>query len=367
MRITLVYHQFLRRGGLEGYLLEFVRRLHAAGHSLRLVANRIDDEGNALAEEVHLIPQAWNRTATMRRFAEESARVVENLRDGPVLGFGRTWAQDVHRAGGGCHLVYSGMLPWWKRWRPRNRLELGLERRLYTGGRTRLFVVNSRMVAAELQRHYDVPASRIRVIHTAVDSSRWRPGDPEEREAVRRQLGLPDDRPVLLFASLDHRRKGLDTLIRALSAVPDALLLVAGKPVGRWRAAIDRAGLAPRVRELGNIDLLPAYRAADWFVHPTRYDACANTVLQSLACGLPGIISASDGASEFIRHGQNGFVLADPADDAALAGLIRDALQIPAGVRAGMSESARETAAALTWEAHLDAWMDAISGVGDGH
>jgi hypothetical protein len=56
VRLALLYHQFITRGGLEGYLREFAAQLQAAGHELVLVTSRIDEPMRALAAEVRLIP-----------------------------------------------------------------------------------------------------------------------------------------------------------------------------------------------------------------------------------------------------------------------------------------------------------------------
>ena len=56
MRLALLYHQFITKGGLEGYLREFAGQLQAAGHELVLVTSRIDEPVRALAAEVRIIP-----------------------------------------------------------------------------------------------------------------------------------------------------------------------------------------------------------------------------------------------------------------------------------------------------------------------
>ncbi|MDB6071486.1 MAG: glycosyltransferase family 1 protein [Verrucomicrobiales bacterium] len=364
MKIAILYHQFVRRGGLEGYLREFSARLSEAGHELVIVTSRIDEEIKPPGSDVRIIPHALTSRGTLAKFAERSAAMVPDLKKevDAVLGFGRTWRQDVHRAGGGCHWHYSKMLPWWKRWKPKNQLELSLEKKLYTGGETRRFVVNSSKVRAELAEAYQVPGDRVSVIHTAVDSTRWRPADPAEgRAELRKKLGIPDDAPALLFVSLDHRRKGLAPLLGALRQVPEARLWVAGQSLDSWQGEIDRAGLTKRVTGLGRTDPLPWCQAADWFVHPTHYDACANTVLQSMASGLPGLISTGDGASEFIREGTNGFLLTEPGNADALADKLKTALAVDAASRLAMGRAARETMLPLTWSAHLEKWMHAIN------
>ncbi len=360
MRLALVYHQFVKGGGLEGYLGEFAGELRAAGHELVLVASRIDEAARALADEIRLIPPGLSSRGTLARFAERSAALVPDLGVDAVLGFGRTWRQDLHRAGGGCHWHYSRMLPWWKRARPKNQLELALERRLYVGGETRHFIVNSAKVRGELEEAYQVSPERVSVIHTAVDAQRWQPAaDPAARAALRRALGMKEEEPQLLFASLDHRRKGLGTLLRALVEVPQAHLWVAGQSLDSWRGSIWRLGLAARVREVGRADLRPWYQAADWFVHPSYYDACANTVLQSMASGLPGVISAADGASEFVREGVNGAVLRDPSSAEELAERLRWALARASEERAALGSAARATVLPLTWAAHMERWIEA--------
>jgi len=271
-----------------------------------------------------------------------------------VLGFGRTWSQDIHRAGGGCHALYSGLLPWWRRWALKNQVELALERRLYQGGETRHFVVNASPVAEQLHRVYGVPRDRISVIHTAVDTERFSPAPQCEEDSGE----PPASRPILLFVSSNHRRKGLPAILQAMASVPEADLWIAGARLSRRdRRFLATAGLHGRVREWGEVDdLVPLYRQATWFVHPTLYDACANTVLQSMACALPGLISVADGASEFIQDGENGLLIRDPADPHQLGELLRFALSLPADRRDTIGAAARRTVEPLTWSSHLDAW-----------
>ncbi|MFN0127313.1 MAG: glycosyltransferase family 4 protein, partial [Verrucomicrobiales bacterium] len=288
------------------------------GHEVRLVTARTDETAERLGLEVTRIGLVgvpkWARLWVFARKAAKAHRRAGEV----VLGFGRTWKQDIHRAGGGCHALYSELLPWWRRWGLRNRVELALERRLYRGGETRWYVVNASPVAGQLARRYGAPESRLVVIHTAVDTERFSPGPSDGR--TRHDLRAPGGPPVFLFISSNHRRKGLPGLVKALALVPDAHLWVVGAGLSaRDGRLVQRAGVSDRVRAWGEVeDLVPWYREADWFIHPTLYDACANTVLQSMACGLPGLISVADGASEFVRDGENGYLLRDPGSPAGL-------------------------------------------------
>ncbi len=346
VRLALIYQQIVSRGGLERYLLGLMSRLKARGHQLEAVAAVTDGALELQGVPVHRVPLGGvPRTLRQWEFSRRAARVRTEAE--LTLGFGRTVVQDVHRAGGGCHARYSRLLRWHRRWSVKNRLELALERRLYTSGRTRHFVVNAAPIAQQLQSIYRVPAERFTVIHTAVDTAHFRPdeGRPENK------------RPVLLFVASHHRRKGLDALLRALATVPGADLWIAGASLGSYAGMVARLGLGDRVKALGDVrDMAALYRQADWFVHPTLYDACANTVLQSMACALPGLISVEDGAHEFIADGSNGLLLRDPSRPEAVATALRHALGLSTAERRALGDAARATVLPLTWDAHVDAW-----------
>ncbi|MFN0125738.1 MAG: glycosyltransferase, partial [Verrucomicrobiales bacterium] len=79
-------------------------------------------------------------------------------------------------------------------------------------------------------------------------------------------------------------------------------------------------------------------------------------VLQSMACGLPGLISVADGASEFVRDGENGYLLRDPGSPAGLRAAMHHALALAPEARAQMGRTARATVLPLTWEAHVASW-----------
>lgn len=368
MRLGLIYHQFVLRGGLEGHLIEFAARLNAQGHELHIVAADIAPEIEGR------IKAAWHRVALPRgspllrmwQFERVASRLAMELPVDATIGFGRTTTHDVHRAGGGCHLVYSELLPLLKRWSPKNRFELHLEKRLYTSGRTRRFVTNSAQVAAQLHAAYGTDRSLFRVIHTAVDSERFRPAQDRAalREKVCGQLRSDASRPVFLFVSLSHRRKGLDVLLDIWPEVDADLWIVGQSPSARHVRKIRRLGIEGKIRCIAaQSNLTSLYQAADWFVHPTLYDACANTVLQSMACGLPGLVSVNDGAIDFLRDGVNGFRLGQPGEGSAVLETVRKVLGTGEEARCALGQEARRTMLPLTWEAHLSQWLDVLNEV----
>jgi UDP-glucose:(heptosyl)LPS alpha-1,3-glucosyltransferase len=365
MKLGLIYHQYRLAGGLEKYLVEFTRRLRAAGHDLHVLTSEVaDNVRQSLDVKWHEVPRPKG-SPLMRlwHFDKVARREALALPVQATIGFGRTTVHDLHRAGGGAHAMYSRLLPWYKRYSPKNLLELRLEKQLYQGNGTSTFVFNSARVMAQISGLYPASLEKGHVIYTPVDCETFRPAEDRKkhREAICQQLKTDPWRPIGLFVSLSHRRKGLDTLLKAWKGL-DATLWIVGKPLGpEWLKQIETLGLKDRIRALPVSNELPAlYQAADWFVHPTQYDACANTVLQSMAAGLPGLISTQDGAVDHVNDGENGFLMRSPRDPAAVHALLKQAFELDPDARAEMGRRARETMLPHTWEAHLAGWMPRI-------
>ena len=73
-------------------------------------------------------------------------------------------------------------------------------------------------------------------------------------------------------------------------------------------------GLEKRVRFLGAwedmADLLPL---ADIYLQPSEHESFGLAALEAMSAGVPVMITNVGGPGEFVRHGENGFLL-DPED-----------------------------------------------------
>src|SRR6266550_1811894 len=205
-------------------------------------------------------------------------------------------------------------------------------------------VAGGNYAAAELARAAGRPLD-IATIPPGVDTQRFVPVPEQERPVIRRNLGLPEDGPLVVNVGRLVPRKGADVLIEAVARLrpthPDLTLAVAG--AGRDRQRLERLATRRRapVRFLGRVadDRLPAlYACADVFAAPNRarwggleQEGFGIVFVEAAACGIPQVAGYSGGAPEAVVDGETGLLVERPGIPSevasALERLIGDPLE----------------------------------------
>lgn len=125
------------------------------------------------------------------------------------------------------------------------------------------------------------------LIPNGIDLTRFSPG-PD----ARTRFGLSQHRPIVLMVSALIASKRVADGIRAVAAVPDAHLVVAGD--GALRGEIDRLAATLLPGRFTRLTVAPAdmpalYRSADAFLHLSLLESFGNVFVEAMACGLPVI------------------------------------------------------------------------------
>ncbi|WP_322768773.1 glycosyltransferase family 4 protein [Frankia sp. Cr1] len=180
-------------------------------------------------------------------------------------------------------------------------------------------------------------ARRTQVIRNGVDTDAMRPGaaDPE----IRAQLAADPSAPVVLALSRLDPRKGVDTVIRAVAALPGRFactqLAVAGTPsldpahAGTLRE-LGASLLGLRIRFLGpRTDVADLLRACDALVLASSLEGLPLSVLEAQACGTPVVAFPTAGIPEIVTDGVTG-LLARTGDVDDLARRLSELLGDPA-------------------------------------
>jgi glycosyltransferase involved in cell wall biosynthesis len=201
-----------------------------------------------------------------------------------------------------------------------------------------------------------IPGDRITVHYTGVDKTLFA---VRERAAAKAALAIRGPLIVSVGALID--RKGQGYVIDALSALPEATLVLIGK--GEDEAALKAKaaalGVVDRVQFIGS---LPPVVVADWLAAadvmtlPSASEGLANAWVEALASGTPVVTCDVGGASELFDRPEAGKLVA------------RDAGQVASAISTLLSDPPARDAVAATverfsWEANTAALYAHLRGL----
>jgi 1,2-diacylglycerol 3-alpha-glucosyltransferase len=221
--------------------------------------------------------------------------------------------------------------------------------RSWTGRHYRLVLCNGTM-AVESFEHLDhvqqlSPAALEVVLGLGADSKRhsvlplgfhigrsFAPASPDERAGLRRALGLPADRPIVLsVAALNDHHKRLSYLIEEIARLPEPrpFLVLAGQQEEETPPirALAHELLGPdnhAIRTVPQREVADLYRASDVFVLASLGEGLPRALIEAMSHGLPCITHAY-GVPEFVL-GPHGW-MGDLTEAGALAPLVSRVLE----------------------------------------
>lgn len=369
MKIAIIRQRYNPYGGAERFVERALGALASEGAAVTLITRSWDGAPREGFAQLTCNPKysrlLGGRSARDRSFA---ACAQTAMAEG---GFDITQSHEripgcmIFRAGDGVHAawlahrgrVLSPLQRGLQGLSPYHRYVVETEKAMFAHPALRAVICNSQMVADEIWRFYGVDRSKLPVIYNGVDTAVFHPGLAAEFRALTRlQAGIPADAPVLLFVGSGFERKGVPQLLRAFALAQNKathlVIVGADRKLKAMQALAGKLGLNGRAHFTGPLkDVRNWYGAADGFVLPTLYDPCPNAALEALACGLPIVTSTTCGAQEWVKAGENGWVV-DAVNETELAGRLDD-LAALAG-NAAARAAARASAEPLTLPAMAD-------------
>jgi glycosyltransferase involved in cell wall biosynthesis len=196
-----------------------------------------------------------------------------------------------------------------------------------------------------------ISSDRIKVQYNGVSHEQFFVRD---RTRCRLDLGLPLDRPIVLYVGNLEKVKGPDILIDAFARLvedtrskPLLAFAGAGSIMPSLQKSVRQRGLDDQVRWVGrrSHNEIPVWLgAADLLCLPSRMEGCPNVVIEAFASGRPVVGTAVGGVPELIEHNRG--ILVPPEDPAKLATGLAEALE-----RDWDAETISRSVAGFTWEA----------------
>lgn len=186
-------------------------------------------------------------------------------------------------------------------------------------------------------------------IHNGIDTDYFSPHavSASSVNALRKSLGIPDHCRVICHIAAFRQEKGQQLLLEAFNALksrnPDVHLILAGE--GALKSVV-----AERVRTLQLTDCVhlpgalqdvrPLLALSDWSVLPSLSETFSMAMLESLAMGVPMVVTDVGGAREAILPGETGY-LAKANDIESLTNALQTALANPNRDSLGVNGRAR--------------------------
>ena len=178
----------------------------------------------------------------------------------------------------------------------------------FVASRCAKVIAISRYVQRLLRDMYQLESQ---VIHNGVDPEIYHPILPGDRTKLRVALGLPRDKPIILFVGRLYPYKDPLTLVRSLSPllsqIPNAFLSIVGEgPLKETMVAeTSRMNLhrsVQFVRHLSNADLVKMIQASDVYVSTAPAEMFGFSVLEAMSCGIPVVAAKSGGPVETLAE-----------------------------------------------------------------
>ena len=180
-------------------------------------------------------------------------------------------------------------------------------------------IVSTKSELEDIRKLYGILDEKIKVIPPGVNLELFRPMNKIES---KKSLGLYDNNVILYVGRIDPI-KGLYTLLDSVFNLNDSynikLIIVGGElnksqdliNLQNYTADKNKSHIVDFVGIVDQSNLPIYYNAADLFLLTSYYESFGLSVLESLSCGTPAIVSNVGGLSNLIDNGVNGYLVND--------------------------------------------------------
>ena len=319
--IAFCLFKYFPYGGLQRDFLRIALETQTRGFNIKIYT--LEWEGDIPAGfEVIVVPvSAVTNHSRYRKYHAWVCSDLEKCAVERLVGFNKMPGLDVYYAADSCYEDKAQhQRSWAYRRTPRYELFSEFEESVFSrDSKTEVLMISSVQVPL-FQRYYGTRTERIHLLSPGIARDRIAPANRVDiREDFRREMDLDDDEILLLMIGSGFITKGLDRILIAMSALPQAILdrtrLIAigqDNPGAFSRMAL-KLGLAGQVTILKGRDDVPRFlMGADLLVHPAYVENTGTVLLEAIVAGLPVIATDICGYAPYIEQADAGRLIPAP-------------------------------------------------------
>jgi len=206
-----------------------------------------------------------------------------------------------------------------------------------------------------IARLNDIDYWQVTGIPNGIDTELFKPVDPDEKTKLRKKLGLDEKAVIFLYAGRFAVEKNLMTLLKAWHKLTGSLeeknlnLILLGDSKGQVYSSEKELRMFAAEKKMltlsfkGTVpNVIDYLHACDVFVLTSFWEGMSNSLLESMACGVPAIASDIP-ANKALVNDQKSGLLFPVRDHHALCRHMKTLIENPEE-RLSMGQAAREIA-----------------------
>ena len=357
VRVAVVIPEYGTMGGAERFVFELTERLVSRDHfEIHVFASQWQKANSRVM--FHKVPRIrfphWMQPVSFAWFAQ---RAVRSKDFDIVHSHERIFEYDILTHHGLPHRYWMAHVRK-KRMGLYDRATARIEQMGIQSPRRPMILPVSTLAKKQLQWLFNIPDSRIQVIHPGVTAKEFGEVRRERcRREIRHRHGLSPRDVVVLFVGMNFDVKGLDRILKGMACFTEnnrrhhnLKLLVVGKGnVRRYRSMARKLKIEGRVVFAGTRHKAAEYfLAGDLLAHMAYGEAFGMVILEAMMAGLPVMISDRVGARDVVEHGVTGYIVGGDRMAHDMSARLSD-LMDPTR-RKEMGEKARQVAARHDWD-----------------
>ncbi len=298
MSIAILSDRLIQHGGTETYILQLIECYLSQGDQVTVYTTKLDrsldilknNNLNIIVQNLSFFPKKL-RHAPYYYFLRKH---LENHSFDLIIAVNAPYSPGI----GVCCGTYLGdtkASSWHRKINPLNLTRIIYEKKKYTG--SRILVAQSSNSKQELINLYNIAPEKIKLIPPVSSFNQFKWKNENSINKYRNKYNLSPTKTNFLFVSTGHKRKGLQIIIDALKILNNKSIAV--YVAGKQR---DKFEYINNIKYLGYVNnIQELYHACDVNLLPSFYEPFGGTVIESLLCGTPSILSKHVGSKDLIN------------------------------------------------------------------